>query len=101
MRAPERSMNKQFLLSAAMIAALLGSGQAAGPQPPASDAAGSSSAKQRAALDQYCVTCHNSRLKTGGLALDTIDVARIRDHAETWEKVVRKLRAGMMPPAGS
>jgi len=55
---------------------------------------------QRAVLDQYCVTCHNQKLKTGGLMLDKLDLARVSDSAETWEKVVRKLRAGMMPPLG-
>jgi hypothetical protein len=52
-------------------------------------------------LDQYCVTCHNERLKTGGLALDTLQKSRIETNAETWEKVVRKVRAGLMPPAGA
>jgi len=61
----------------------------------ASDASG------RALLDRYCVTCHNQRLKTAGLAFDLVDVARVADHADVWEKVVRKLRMGMMPPAGS
>jgi cytochrome c551/c552 len=55
---------------------------------------------QRAVLDQYCVTCHNQKLKTAGLMLDKLELAPIGDHAEQWEKVVRKLRAGMMPPAG-
>jgi hypothetical protein len=59
-----------------------------------------SAASERALLDQYCVTCHNQRLKTGGLTLDQMDVTQIKDHAEVWEKVVRKLRAGMMPPSG-
>ena len=54
----------------------------------------------RALLDQYCVTCHNQKLKTAGLMLDQADLARVRDHAELWEKVIRKLRAGMMPPLG-
>lgn len=49
-------------------------------------------------LDRYCVTCHNSRLRTGGLALDEVDVSQVAAHAETLEKVVRKLRAGQMPP---
>lgn len=57
-------------------------------------------APQRALLDKYCVTCHNQKLKTAGLQLDTLDLAHVGDHAEAWEKVVRKLRAGMMPPAG-
>ncbi len=52
-------------------------------------------------LDRYCVTCHNSRLKTGGLALDTVDLSNVPAHAETLEKVVRKLQGGMMPPQGS
>jgi len=49
-------------------------------------------------LDQYCVTCHNDRLKTGGLSLQRLPVD---GNAETWEKVIRKVRAGMMPPAGA
>ncbi len=53
----------------------------------------------RAVLDRYCVTCHNERLRTGGLALDTVDPERVGDDAEVWEKVVRKLRTGMMPPS--
>jgi hypothetical protein len=48
----------------------------------------------------YCLTCHNARLKTGGLALDGLDTARLGDDAETWEKVVKKVRAGVMPPQG-
>ena len=47
-----------------------------------------------------CVTCHNDSLRVAGLALDTVDVTRVGDHAAIWEKVVGKLRAGMMPPAG-
>ena len=55
----------------------------------------------RALLKQYCVTCHNDRAKTGGLSLAGLDVAQVGGHAETWEKVVRKLRTGMMPPSGA
>jgi len=54
----------------------------------------------RAVLDQYCVSCHNDRTRTGKLALDNIDVTRPGDNPEIWEKVVRKVRAGMMPPTG-
>jgi len=56
---------------------------------------------QKALLDQYCITCHNETLKTGGLALDTLSRNRVEADAETWEKVVRKVRAGLMPPAGA
>jgi len=62
--------------------------------PPASIAAG------RALLDQYCVPCHNQRLKTTSLTFDTMDLAKLSEHADVWEKVVRKLRGGMMPPPG-
>jgi mono/diheme cytochrome c family protein len=57
-------------------------------------------ANWRAMLDRYCVTCHNGRSKTGGLTLDRIDLARVPDQAEIWEKVVRKLHARAMPPVG-
>ncbi|HEY1304318.1 MAG TPA: DUF1592 domain-containing protein [Vicinamibacterales bacterium] len=49
-------------------------------------------------LDRYCVTCHNQRLVTAGLKLDEADVVRPGEAPEIWEKVVRKLRTGMMPP---
>jgi hypothetical protein len=62
--------------------------------------AASTGLSQREILDKYCVTCHNQRLKTGGVTLDTMDLARIPAQAEVWEKVVRKLRSGTMPPAG-
>jgi len=55
---------------------------------------------QRALLDRYCVTCHNEKAKTAGLMLDKLDVTHPGDHPEIWEKVVRKVRAGMMPPSG-
>ena len=54
----------------------------------------------RALLDQYCVTCHNDRLKTAGLMLDQIDIGQVGAHAEVLEKVVKKLRSGQMPPEG-
>jgi mono/diheme cytochrome c family protein len=56
--------------------------------------------EQRAMVDQYCVSCHNAKLKTANLMLDQLDMAHLGDHAEIGEKVVRKLRAGMMPPSG-
>jgi Protein of unknown function (DUF1592)/Protein of unknown function (DUF1588)/Protein of unknown function (DUF1585)/Protein of unknown function (DUF1587)/Protein of unknown function (DUF1595)/Planctomycete cytochrome C len=62
--------------------------------------AASTGPSQREILDKYCVTCHNQRLKTGGLTLDTLDLDQVPAHAEIWEKVIRKLRSGTMPPAG-
>jgi len=59
-------------------------------------------AAQRALVDKYCVTCHSARLKTGGLVLDkdAVDLARVPDRADIWEKVIRKLHGRMMPPQG-
>ncbi len=54
----------------------------------------------RTVLRRYCVACHNGRSLTAGLALDGVDLTRVGDHAALWEGVVRKLRAGLMPPAG-
>jgi uncharacterized protein DUF1592/uncharacterized protein DUF1588/uncharacterized protein DUF1595/uncharacterized protein DUF1587/uncharacterized protein DUF1585 len=82
--------NRLFaVLGVVMLAAVVGHGQDLSVTP------------QRALLNQYCVTCHNERMKTANLMLDTLDVERVGDNPALWEKVVRKLRAGMMPPAGS
>jgi hypothetical protein len=54
----------------------------------------------RAMLDTYCVTCHNQRIKTAGLALDTIDAAAPHTNPEIWERVIARLRAESMPPSG-
>jgi hypothetical protein len=53
-----------------------------------------------AVIQQYCVVCHNAKLKTAGLVLNVTDLEHIEDHSAVWEKVVRKLRTGEMPPAG-
>ncbi len=54
----------------------------------------------REILDRYCVGCHTQRAKEppGGLALDALDINRVGDHADSWERVVRRLHAGSMPP---
>lgn len=54
--------------------------------------------QQQALVDRYCVSCHNDRLETGGFSLESLDVTNVAAHPEAWEKVVRKLRAGAMPP---
>src|SRR5580692_908436 len=59
------------------------------------------SAQEQAVLNQYCITCHNEKIKTAGLMLDKLDFAHPGPNAEIWEKVVRKVRAGMMPPGGA
>jgi len=55
----------------------------------------------QAMLNTYCVSCHNTRAKVGGLALDGLDLQAAADNAETWEKVLRKVRGRLMPPPGS
>src|SRR5271156_393929 len=56
--------------------------------------------QQQILLKQYCVGCHSPQNKSGGLVLSTQDLTNPGAHAATYEKVVRKLRAGVMPPAG-
>ena len=56
---------------------------------------------QRGIVNQYCVPCHNARLKTAGLLLDQLDLEQLGSHPDIGEKVVRKLRAGLMPPTGN
>src|SRR3989449_777851 len=51
-------------------------------------------------INRYCITCHNGRLKTAGLELDSLGAHPVADNAEQWEKVVTKLRTGEMPPPG-
>jgi mono/diheme cytochrome c family protein len=70
-------------------------------QTTAASAAASDSTSYRAIVDQYCVTCHNARLKTGDLVLEGLDLSHVDGETVIWEKVVRKLRAGVMPPQGA
>jgi mono/diheme cytochrome c family protein len=74
---------------------------AAGIQDASQPAADLTPAEVRATLDKYCVSCHNDRTKSAGLTLAGLDVSDPARHAETWEKVVRKVRVGMMPPQGA
>src|ERR1700733_4891429 len=92
------------------MSAALVSGQTARSAPTAKPAASSTArvqapdaalvAKERALVDQYCATCHNAELRQSDLLLDQLDLTHLGDHAEIGEKVIRKLRAGMMPPTG-
>jgi mono/diheme cytochrome c family protein len=55
----------------------------------------------RKMLDTYCIGCHNSRAKAGGVALDTLPLDAVHDNADVWEKAVRKMRGRLMPPPTS
>ena len=100
------------LTACCLVMAALLAGDRVGAQPSTADPA---VAEYRALLDQYCVSCHNqalvegtgeprtaliSQLRAVGLTLDTLDLATVGADAAHWEQVVRKLRAGLMPPAG-
>jgi mono/diheme cytochrome c family protein len=58
------------------------------------------SSSPQAVVNQYCVACHNERLRTAGLALDMLDATKPSANAEVWERVIGKLRAQSMPPSG-
>jgi len=81
----------------ALLWSAVGYGPAVPLQRPAPAAA---SSPQRALLDQYCVGCHNDALKTAGIILDKADVQHVGTDPATWERVVQKMRAHQMPPAG-
>ena len=85
---------KKLILSSVVIAFGALAQPASGPVP-------LSAAEQRALVNQYCVACHSDKLKTGGLTLEKPDLEDVAANRDTWEKVVRKVRTGMMPPAGA
>ena len=60
----------------------------------------SSIAEQRALINRYCAGCHNDKIKSGGMTLSKLDLAHVDQNADLAEKVIRKVRAGLMPPAG-
>jgi hypothetical protein len=70
-------------------------------QQPQQTAPASSPSPQQALINQYCVTCHNQRSKTANVMFDTMDLSDVSKNAEIWERAVRKLRGGMMPPPGA
>src|SRR2546428_11234018 len=78
-----------LLSTQVQISAQQSSAASAGPPPTSS---------RRQFLDRYCATCHNEHLKTGGLSLVQVDLSTLGAQPELWEKVVRKLRTGVMPP---
>jgi Protein of unknown function (DUF1592)/Protein of unknown function (DUF1588)/Protein of unknown function (DUF1587)/Protein of unknown function (DUF1585)/Protein of unknown function (DUF1595)/Planctomycete cytochrome C len=108
------SLMKPIIFSGAVLLACLvgydpaagqsAAGRGATPPSPAKSVPGTASSdrvrQERAILDQYCVTCHDDEQKTANLSLEKLDLATVGEHPELWEKVIRKLRAGMMPPPG-
>ena len=90
--------------TAVLVLVLAGAAQAEPGQSaagaPAGAAATDFTAEASAVVGKYCVTCHNQRLKTADVMFDAEGITDIGQHAEVWEKVVRKVRSGSMPPLG-
>jgi mono/diheme cytochrome c family protein len=70
------------------------------PQTPAPGGQVAAPQSEQALVKQYCLTCHNARGLAGGLSLEGLDPAAAASHSDVWEKVIMKLRGGMMPPVG-
>jgi mono/diheme cytochrome c family protein len=92
-------MRGAVLLVPGLLAGVLGTAETRTQDAPATARATPSS--EAALVARYCATCHNERTRAGGFALDRLDAARPARDAVAWEKVVRKLRTGMMPPVGA
>src|SRR5437870_2011782 len=81
-------------------------GKTGGRQSQSAAASSDQAAAQGAIINQYCSTCHSDKAKASGMDsarkidFDRLDIADVSRDTETWERVVRKLRAGMMPPSG-
>ena len=99
-RSPLAGRLRVALLVGGWLAVSYAGVQTAPGQPQPASALASDAADTRAVLDRYCVGCHNERLLTGGLALDTLDAGAPATNADVWERVIQKLRTGTMPPAG-
>ena len=80
-----------------VLPAPLSANETSSPRPQASPA---ETSPLRPVLNRYCVGCHNDRLLTADLSLEAMDAVHVADGAEVWEKVIRKLRSGAMPPPG-
>ena len=94
------------LLCLVLAGQLRSEGQASPTVPAAAPANAQASAAvpispERALIDQYCAGCHNDRVKSGGLTLSELKLDAVHQNAEVAEKVIRKLRGGLMPPAGA
>ena len=85
---------------AAVIVAVQGHAGAQRP-PQAAGTVAAAVAAAKSSSSRYCVTCHSDRAQAGGLTLAGLDIEQPGTAAVTWEKAVRKLRTGMMPPAGA
>src|SRR5215472_3760136 len=84
-----------------LLAAFAACSLTAAPQETAKEPSAAAANPNKALIDKYCVTCHNAKLKTAKLDLSALDLAHPEKDALTWERAIRKLRGGMMPPPGA
>jgi mono/diheme cytochrome c family protein len=92
---------RYVLLAATGVLILTGLWRADSVVAQAPAAVGVTAASSTAVLKQYCATCHNETMKSGGLVIDPAGVTNVGSGADRWEKVVRKLRTQSMPPPGA
>jgi mono/diheme cytochrome c family protein len=92
------NVKKRYVFFAAGLALTLATISATATKAQTGVAATDPAGAHRAFVTRYCVSCHNEKLKTGGLVLDTMDFEHVAAGAATWEKVLKKLHGGMMPP---
>jgi mono/diheme cytochrome c family protein len=92
---------KGTILAAAVLLVLAGFARVDTQSPTANARASQPASGGQGTIDRYCVTCHNPRMKSGGLALDGLPLTNAARDPQIWEKVIRKVRTGMMPPAGA
>src|SRR5437667_5497083 len=98
---PKMSPRTKWLPGVVILGLLVGvAGFRAGAQQPAAKGGTLNADQEKAVVTQYCAGCHNARIKSGGLVLENVDFSKTAENAEILEKVVHKVRAGMMPPSG-
>lgn len=95
-----RSKAVRLSIYALFVAVCLASTRSNVETAPAAQASAPAASTAQEVVNQYCITCHNGRLRTAGLTLDTVDTQNPAADPDTWERVIAKLRAGSMPPPG-
>lgn len=97
------AMTRGVRLLAALVSPALGAGVVFAQASAATPSPASRPSAQRTLVNRYCVTCHNERRPTPAgapLMLDKVNIENVAEHPDVWEKVVRKVRSGAMPPVG-
>src|SRR5262249_45571501 len=90
----KRTLQFSLVLFAGVLAAIN-----AGPPSQAQRAHMVGGAAQRALIEEYCIGCHNQQARTAGISLEGLDFNNVGPSADVWEKVLRKVRTGQMPPS--